>query len=40
MGKRNLIAKDLWTPKYAKRIVKSKKVYTRKNKSKNKGLTE
>lgn len=27
---KNVIAKDLRTPKYAKRVVKSKKVYTRK----------
>lgn len=27
---RNPIAKDLRTPKYAKRIMKSKKVYNRK----------
>ena len=30
--KRNEIARDLRTPKYRKRIVKSKKVYTRKGK--------
>ena len=28
--KRNEIARDLRTPKYRKRIIKSKKVYTRK----------
>ena len=30
--RRNEIARDLRTPKYRKRIVKSKKVYTRKGK--------
>ena len=32
MGKRNPIAKNLLTPLYHKRVVKSKKVYSRKNK--------
>ena len=29
--KKNPIAKDLYTPKYKKRIVKSKKIYNRKD---------
>ena len=32
--KRNPIAQDLRTPKYALRVVKSKKVYNRKRKEK------
>ena len=39
MSKRNPIAKDLRTPKYAARVVKSKKVYSRKTKIK-KGIEE
>jgi len=31
-GKRNVIARDLRTPKYRKRIVVSKRVYTRSQK--------
>ncbi|CAB4140308.1 hypothetical protein UFOVP395_13 [uncultured Caudovirales phage] len=31
MGKRNPIAKNLRTPLYRKRVMKSKKVYNRKN---------
>jgi hypothetical protein len=33
--RRNLVAKDLRTPKYRMRVVKSKKLYTRKNKKEN-----
>ena len=36
MGKRNPIAQDLRTPKYKTRVVKSKKLYSRK-KRKNSG---
>lgn len=32
--KRNPIAQDLRTPKYALRIIKSKKIYNRKQKQK------
>jgi|TARA_R110002060_G_C2129419_1_gene99217 hypothetical protein len=31
LNKRNPIAKDLRTPKYKKRIIKSKKIYNRKD---------
>jgi len=34
--KRNAIAKDLHTAKYRQRVVRSKKVYTRKTKHKGK----
>ena len=34
MSKRNPIAQDLRTPKYRPRIVKSKRVYSRKRKVK------
>lgn len=35
MSKRNHMAKELWTPKFKKRIVRNKKAYTRKEKHKN-----
>lgn len=35
--KHNIIAWDLRSPKYRKRIVKSKKVYTRKGKARRTG---
>ena len=34
---RNHVAKALWTPKFRKQIVRDKKVYSRKDKHKNKG---
>jgi hypothetical protein len=33
---RNHVAKSLWTPKFRKQVVKSKKAYTRKEKHKGK----
>ncbi len=36
MGKRNPIARALRDPRYKARVVKSKKVYTRKGKAKEK----
>lgn len=33
---RNHVAKSLWTPKFRKQVVKSKKTYTRKQKHKDK----
>lgn len=33
---RNHVAKSLWTPKFRKQVVKSKKTYTRKTKHKDK----
>lgn len=33
---RNHVAKMLWTPKFKKQVVKSKKAYTRKTKHKDK----
>lgn len=33
---RNHVAKSLWTPKFRKQVVKSKKIYTRKAKYKDK----
>ena len=38
MKKKNLIAKDLRTPKYRMRVVKNKKVYSRKKKKFSKKL--
>lgn len=35
--RRNIIARDLRTPKYRPQVVKSKRLYTRKQKHKNKG---
>lgn len=32
---RNFIAKDLRTPKFRKRVIKSKKTYSRKDKHRN-----
>jgi hypothetical protein len=29
---RNFVAKELWTPKFRKQVLKSKKAYTRKQK--------
>lgn len=34
MTKRNFVAKALWSPKFRKQVIKSKKIYSRKEKHK------